>query len=58
MVGPDSVYSPSHFENDYTDDYRSRGLWVNWLAGGSSVLPSQPGLGIPVHLAFAFHSDA
>lgn len=55
---PDSVYTPTNNENDYTDDYRCRGLWVNWLAGGSSVLPGRKGLGIPVDLSFAFHSDA
>lgn len=55
---PDSVFTPSDYVNDYTDDYRSRGLWVNWLAGGSSQLPDQEGLGIPVDLSFAFHSDA
>ena len=55
---PDSVYTPSGNENDYNDDYRSRGLWVNWLAGGSSMVPDQPGLKIPVDLSFAWHSDA
>lgn len=55
---PDSVYTPTDNVNDYTDDYRSRGLWVNWLAGGSSQLPAREGLGIPVDLSFAFHSDA
>lgn len=55
---PDSVYTPTGNGNDYTDDYRSRGEWVNWLAGGSSVLPDRAGLNIPVDLSFAFHSDA
>ena len=55
---PDSVFTPSDYVNDYGDDYRSRGLWVNWLAGGSSVLPKQEGLNIPIDLSFAFHSDA
>lgn len=55
---PDSVYTPSDNVNDYGDDYRSRGLWVNWLAGGSSMLPEREGLNIPVDLSFAFHSDA
>lgn len=55
---PDSVFTPSDYESDYTDDYRSRGLWVNWLAGGSSQLPHREGLGVPVDLSFAFHSDA
>ncbi|MDE6271238.1 MAG: xanthan lyase, partial [Muribaculaceae bacterium] len=55
---PDSVYTPSNNVNDYTDDYRSRGLWVNWMAGGSSMLPGREGLGVPVDLSFAFHTDS
>ncbi len=55
---PDSVYTKTDNVNDYTDDYCSRGLWVNWLAGGSSMLPGQEGLNIPVDLSFAFHTDA
>uniref|UniRef100_A0AB33ILS5 Xanthan lyase n=1 Tax=Prevotella sp. GTC17253 TaxID=3236793 RepID=A0AB33ILS5_9BACT len=55
---PDSVYTPSKGANDYSDDYKCRGLWVNWLAGGSEVNPQEAGLNIPVDLAFAFHSDA
>ncbi len=55
---PDSVYTPTDNVNDYTDDYRSRGNWVNWLAGGSSQLPGQEGLRVPVDLSFAFHTDA
>lgn len=55
---PDSVYTPTEYENDYNDDYRSRGMWVNWIAGGSSMLPDKDGLKIPVDLSFAFHSDA
>lgn len=55
---PDSVYSPTKGVNDYTDDYRCRGVWVNYLAGGSRVLPAKKGLNLPVDIAFAFHSDA
>ncbi len=55
---PDSVYSESQGKNDYTDDYKGRGLWVNWLAGGSEVNPHENGLNIPIDLAFAFHTDA
>ncbi len=55
---PDSIYSPSKGINDYTDDYKCRGTWVNYLSGGSKVLPNKKGLNIPVDLAFAFHSDA
>lgn len=55
---PDSVYSPTGGESDYNDDYRCRGAWVNWLAGGSCRLPDEDGLGIPVDMSFAFHTDA
>ena len=55
---PESVYSPYHGSDDYKDDYTSRGHWVNYLAGGSRVLPNAEGLGIPVDVAFALHSDA
>ncbi len=55
---PDSVYNYTHSLNDYTDDYTSRGRWVNYLAGGSEVNPDNEGLGIPVHLSIAFHTDA
>lgn len=55
---PDSIYSFSKGKNDYTDDYQSRGLWVNYIAGGSSALPKKEGLNIPIDLAFAFHTDA
>ncbi len=55
---PESVYTESEGENDYTDDYKSRALWVNYLAGGSEMLPGKKGLGIPVDIALAFHTDA
>lgn len=55
---PKEVYSESKGENDYTDDYKCRALWVNYLAGGSPMLPDSAGLNIPIDLAFAFHTDA
>ncbi|MBQ2398798.1 MAG: xanthan lyase, partial [Muribaculaceae bacterium] len=55
---PESVYSPYGGNDDYKDDYTSRALWVNYLAGGSRVLPDKPGLNVPIDLAFALHSDA
>ncbi len=55
---PDSVYSRTKGKNDYSDDFQSRGFWVNYIAGGSSVLPNQQGLNIPIDMAFAFHTDA
>lgn len=55
---PDSIYSPSHGVNDYSDDYKMRGVWVNYLAGGTKAVPDMKGLNIPIDLSFAFHSDA
>lgn len=54
----DSIYSYTNQKNDYTDDYMSRGRWVNALVGGSKVNPDAPGYNIPVDLSFAFHTDA
>ncbi len=45
---PDSIYSQSGFKNDYTDDYKSRGVWVNHLIEKD----------IPVDGVLAFHTDA
>ena len=55
---PDSVYTVSEGKDDYGDDYKSRGIWVNYLAGGSEVNPNEAGLNIPLNLSFAFHTDA
>ncbi|MCL2502795.1 MAG: xanthan lyase, partial [Bacteroidales bacterium] len=55
---PDSVYTPNRSRNDYNDDYMSRGRWVNYLSGSSSVNTKQQGLGIPIDLSLAFHTDA
>lgn len=55
---PEYVYSPYHGRDDYKDDYTSRGHWVNYLAGGSRVLPNSEGLKLPVDVALALHSDA
>lgn len=55
---PESVYNSTKGTNDYVDDYKCRGEWVNYISGGSSVSPQTKGLNVPVDLAFAFHSDA
>jgi len=54
----DTIYSTTRFRDDYMDDYRSRALWVNALAGGSPRNPKEPGYKIPVDLSLAFHTDA
>jgi hypothetical protein len=59
---PDTVvYTLNKGQNDYNDDYMSRGEWVNYLVGapsGPTKNPDDKGLNIPVELALAFHTDA
>ena len=55
---PEEIYSPYHGTDDYKDDYTNRGHWVNYLAGGSRVLPNKEGLNIPIDVTMALHSDA
>ncbi|MBG0859472.1 MAG: hypothetical protein IQL11_08200 [Bacteroidales bacterium] len=59
---PDTlVYSPNTYRNDYNDDYQSRSLWVNYLLGDQDIkgnIMQGRGLGIPLDLSFAFHTDA
>jgi len=48
-------------KDDYKDDYQGRGEWVNYLMGapnGPKANPQTKGLGIPVDMAMAFHTDA
>ena len=56
-AGADSTLLHLH-EDDYTSDFADRGAWVGWMSGGSRTNPREEGLGIPVDLSFAFHSDA
>jgi len=55
---PDSVYSQTKGTNDYTDDFTSRGRWINYLTGKSEANPFKVGLGIPIHAGLCLHSDA
>ena len=44
---------------DYSDDFMSRGDWVNWMSKGSEMNPSEKGgMGVPFDLSLGFHSDA
>ena len=56
-VSPD-IYSQNEEENDYKDDFMSRGDWVEWISRGSAMNPKKTGLSIPVDLSFGFHTDA
>ncbi|MBU0712279.1 N-acetylmuramoyl-L-alanine amidase [bacterium] len=59
---PDTlVYNLNGDSIDYNDDYQCRGEWVNYLKGapfGPTKNPDTKGLGIPVDLSLAFHTDA
>ena len=64
---PASVVSPGgEPDADYRDDYQGRAEFVNWLRaapdGGDGYGPTghadAPGLGVPVDLSLAFHTDA
>ncbi len=58
---PDTLVWKLNDSNDYNDDYQSRGEWVNYLVGapsGPTANRKAKGLGIPVDLSFAFHTDA
>jgi hypothetical protein len=59
---PDTlVYSLNDGQNDYNDDFMSRGEWVNYLMGsplGPQRERNNTGLGIQVDLSLAFHTDA
>jgi len=59
---PDSlVYDTKEGNSDYIDDYQSRPEYVNYLHGapyGPTKNRSIEGLGIPIDLSLAFHTDA
>ncbi len=55
------VYNLQADTMDYTDDYQSRGEWVNYLRGapyGPNRNRMAAGLGIPIDVSLAFHTDA
>lgn len=55
---PYAYYSTKNGTNDYGDDINVRSLMSNWLAGGSVYVPGKEGLGVPLELSLAVHSDA
>ena len=57
---PDSIlyHQKPEKDNDYYDDLYGRSKWTNYLSGGSSVNPDYPGVGIPLDLSLAIHTDA
>ncbi len=59
---PDTlVYNLNHDTLDYNDDYQSRAEYGNYLYGapfGPTKNRSVKGLGVPIDLSLAFHTDA
>lgn len=59
---PDTlVYNFSNDRDDYRDDYQSRAEYLNYLTGapyGPNKNRDEKGLGIPIDLSMAFHTDA
>ena len=45
-------------ENDYADDINARSNTLNYLSGGSVFNPKEKGLGVPLEMTLALHSDA
>ncbi len=59
---PDTlVYNLNDNKNDYNDDYQSRAEYGNYLNGapdGPNKDRDKKGLGIPMDLSLAFHTNA
>ena len=55
---PYEVYSSKYGQDDYGDDINVRSFTTNYVAGGSCYVPNREGLGVPLELSLAVHSDA
>ncbi len=55
---PDSLYDFNKAQDDYNDDKQDRSKYVNYLNGNSSNDKNGSGLGIPIDLSLALHTDA
>ncbi len=55
---PDSLYDFNKSQDDYNDDKQDRSKYVNYLNGNSSNDKNDKGLGIPIDLSLALHTDA
>ena len=53
----DTVWNKYEGEDDYKADLQCRGLWLNYLTGGSRCNPAAEGLSIPIDLCLALHTD-
>lgn len=55
---PDSIYNKYQGDDEYREDIWTRPYMVNWISGGSIFNKANPGLGVPLELSFALHTDA
>ncbi|MCQ2073492.1 MAG: xanthan lyase [Bacteroidaceae bacterium] len=55
---PDSIWLKYDGDDDYREDIWARPYMANWLSGGSVFNKANPGLGVPLELYFALHTDA
>lgn len=55
---PYGVYGGKQGDNDYIDDVNVRANAINYLSGSSVFNPEQKGLGVPLEMNVALHSDA
>lgn len=55
---PTDVYYAKDGTDDYKEDIYARPYMTNWLVGGSCFAPDEKGLGVPLELSLAVHSDA
>ena len=55
---PDSVFSKYSGADEYREDIWTRPYMTNWLSGSSIFNTAEKGLGVPIELAFALHTDA
>ena len=53
----DTVWNKYEGNDDYKADLQCRGLWLNYLTGGSRSNPAAEGLSIPIDLCLALHTD-
>ena len=53
----DTVWNKYEGEDDYKADLQCRGLWLNYLTGGSRCNPSSEGMAMPVDMCLALHTD-
>ena len=55
---PDSIFAKYDGTDDYREDIWTRPYMANWLSGGSIFNQANSGLGVPLELYFALHTDA